>query len=609
MTDVAKYTGGGHAGSPLMNPPHTNGLATAMTLGSEVVIKKVDESVCNSQVVQNDDELFFQGLANAVYKIVIHTVIVEDPPSGGFQGTVYGGSWSSIHQIILGGSWTAIDPLIYEIYGTLIMGGADDVIHFKWAQSSPTADCTTLKAGSYLTYSRSDLSGSGVTNGDAHDHYGGDGGQIAYSHLSGLPTLGTIADNNEGDFAVASKGVTNGDSHDHNGGDGSQIAYGTLSGTPTIREVLFANRTYYVRTDGNDANTGLIDTAGGAFLTIQHAVNVVAALDLSIYNVVIQLADGTYFHGCLASGPFVGSGILTIQGNNVTPSNVLVSTTSENAFCSNFSALIVHDLKIETTTSGYAIIATNNGAINFQGVDFGACSQSHIRAENGGIVTPTGNYVITGGAIHHFDAFGIIRFSTAATVTLIGTPYFSYGFAFVQLSGFLVSWGVTYTGSATGYRFIVQKNGAIVTNAGGPSYFPGDTAGIISTGGLYDSIPAYLLEVYPIGAVYISVLSTSPVTLFGGTWAYLGPGRVLVSLDAGDADFDTVEETGGAKTVTVAQHAAKNSDAAGVGATAYGTTASTVTLKAHVHNITAYTHAAASIVQPYLVVYMWKRTA
>ena len=32
--------------------------------------------------------------------------------------------------------------------------------------------------------------------------------------------------------APAAKGVTNGDSHDHNGGDGGQIAYSTLSGVP-----------------------------------------------------------------------------------------------------------------------------------------------------------------------------------------------------------------------------------------------------------------------------------------------------------------------------------------------------------------------------------------
>src|SRR5512136_741002 len=58
-----------------------------------------------------------------------------------------------------------------------------------------------------------------------------------------------------------------------------------------------------------------------------------------------------------------------------------------------------------------------------------------------------------------------------------------------------------------------------------------------------------LLDVYPVGAIYLSVVSTSPATLFGGTWSAIGAGRILVGLDSGDADFDTVEETGGAKTV------------------------------------------------------------
>jgi hypothetical protein len=46
--------------------------------------------------------------------------------------------------------------------------------------------------------------------------------------------LGSAAYTASGDYAVAAKGVTNGDSHDHNGGDGAQVAYGSLSGTPSI---------------------------------------------------------------------------------------------------------------------------------------------------------------------------------------------------------------------------------------------------------------------------------------------------------------------------------------------------------------------------------------
>ena len=57
-------------------------------------------------------------------------------------------------------------------------------------------------------------------------------------------------------------------------------------------------------------------------------------------------------------------------------------------------------------------------------------------------------------------------------------------------------------------------------------------------------------QAFPIGSVFIAVVSTNPATLLGyGTWSAFGAGRVLVGLDAGDADFDTAEETGGAKTV------------------------------------------------------------
>jgi hypothetical protein len=58
-------------------------------------------------------------------------------------------------------------------------------------------------------------------------------------------------------------------------------------------------------------------------------------------------------------------------------------------------------------------------------------------------------------------------------------------------------------------------------------------------------------EAFPVGSVFIAVVSTDPATLLGyGTWSAFGAGRVLIGLDSGDANFDTVEETGGAKTVT-----------------------------------------------------------
>jgi hypothetical protein len=58
----------------------------------------------------------------------------------------------------------------------------------------------------------------------------------AYGDLSGRPTLGTAAATASTDYAPAAEGVTGGNSHDHSGGDGAQIAYGSLSGLPTLHD-------------------------------------------------------------------------------------------------------------------------------------------------------------------------------------------------------------------------------------------------------------------------------------------------------------------------------------------------------------------------------------
>lgn len=126
-------------------------------------------------------------------------------------------------------------------------------------------------------------------------------------------------------------------------------------------------------------------------------------------------------------------------------------------------------------------------------------------------------------------------------------------------------------------------------------------------------------QAWPIGSVFIAVVSTSPATLLGyGTWTAIGAGKVLVGLDSGDADFDTPEETGGAKTH---QHAAISAGtptgsvpdhATQVTAAGAGAPVTYVSSKGHTFSgspMASHQHAAASNVMPYFVVYMWKRTA
>ena len=123
-----------------------------------------------------------------------------------------------------------------------------------------------------------------------------------------------------------------------------------------------------------------------------------------------------------------------------------------------------------------------------------------------------------------------------------------------------------------------------------------------------------LLAVWPIGSVYTSIAATNPSTLFGGNWEAFGAGRVMVGLDSGDTDFDTAEETGGAKThaLTIAEMPAHSHTF-----TAFQTTSGSNNrtgggaLSASASTSTASTGggAAHTIVQPYIVVYMFKRIA
>lgn len=56
---------------------------------------------------------------------------------------------------------------------------------------------------------------------------------------------------------------------------------------------------------------------------------------------------------------------------------------------------------------------------------------------------------------------------------------------------------------------------------------------------------------YPIGAIYLSIDSTNPTKLFGGTWEQIAQGRTLVGVDTSQTEFNTVKKTGGEKTHTL----------------------------------------------------------
>lgn len=300
----------------------------------------------------------------------------------------------------------------------------------------------------------------------------------------------TVVDDGYGNVSVNISGVS--------------VAWGDITGTLSnqtdlqsalnakatvtdIREKLTASRTYYVRTDGSDSNTGLVNSSGGAFLTVQKAVNTVAELDINGNTVTIQIADGTYTGSVVLKNTvgFQTSGNLVIQGNSGTPANVLISVTSANAFEATGLSSVwrIKDLKITTTTAGNCIYAIGGSVIEFGNIDFGASATAHIRADTGGLIRAISNYSITGAATYHYlaQSNGVINV-LSLTITLTGTPAITY--TVLSEAHVDVRYN-TYSGSSTGTRYLVRKNGVVNTDGASSTYLPGSIAGSTATGGQY----------------------------------------------------------------------------------------------------------------------------
>jgi len=157
-----------------LTDPLAHGVEHSKIEGLVTAMKKVDEAVNNSTVLQDDDELFLPVVAGEIRELEALLYIVDDAAIS--AGVKAGWSFPSGTTMVWGdvGIWNnAALGLLTEqtaprikttiaqsgkvgaiLRGLVFVGNSGGFIHFRWAQDVAQVANTIIKRGSYLRSTR-----------------------------------------------------------------------------------------------------------------------------------------------------------------------------------------------------------------------------------------------------------------------------------------------------------------------------------------------------------------------------------------------------------------------------------------------------------------------
>jgi hypothetical protein len=258
-------------------------------------------------------------------------------------------------------------------------------------------------------------------------------------------------------------------------------------------------------TPGSDSNDGL--TSATPWLTFQHAWETVKnGYEMNGHSIKFKLGWGTYHTGLTARGMppgHEGAGSVIIEGDVSAPQNFVIAPDSgcgNGIAVSEGAMLTIRGLSFNSQTGvqdqisiGQHGILQIDGPVDFQQAGQSGSGMNHISvAGAGAMLVVKSGYQISGGAQCHISAgFGAtVYYNTngdpnyALGCTVINTPHFDAGFMAAD-AAFINCQATSFSGSATGPKFLVKNNGLIDTYGAGVNVFPGNVAGTTSNGGIY----------------------------------------------------------------------------------------------------------------------------
>jgi hypothetical protein len=265
-------------------------------------------------------------------------------------------------------------------------------------------------------------------------------------------------------------------------GDNRYVTGAAVAATASGREQLTAARTYYVRTDGDDGNTGLVNNAGGAFETIQRACNAISTdIDQNGYAITVSIGAGTHagfqITGSMPSGTRTNGVLEFTAGAGLDNSDVHIS-----------DVCYITDVYIRFTNLDFQSSLWCECFTQVYTVDCQFSSNAYIYIRPFVNIHINGDTTIATSGTFQFLFFdgGPSQVIWDGDITLTGTPGWSQAFMRLDGSGAdtgggnTVQWAVdTVTGSGTGQKFSVGYNQYLLAFPPGDlADIPGNAAGV-----------------------------------------------------------------------------------------------------------------------------------